>query len=230
MAADNPDVPAPPPLPSPAPPALENAPPIPYARQIGVISGASPQLSAEHLQQLAAARAAMRKISRAMAVARFDGGTIAFGAAITFMFSLGSISGMVIGAALGVIAFIELHSAARLKRLDPGSIRWLGLNQLALCGMLILYSLWSIYSELTGSGITGELKAVDPQLQQMMPGLDALARQMTLLVYGGVIVASLLAQGGMALYYFTRKKYLQTYLSQTPPWIVEMQKGGYFTL
>src|ERR1041385_7380348 len=148
MSADNPDVPAPPPL----PPALSpqsSLPAIPYARPVGVVTSGAAPLSPEHLQQLATARVAVRKIIRAAGVARFDGGTIAFCGAITIMLSLGSISGMLIGAALAVIAFIELHAAGRLKRLDPGSIRLLGLNQLALCGMLILYALWSIYSEFT---------------------------------------------------------------------------------
>ena len=34
------------------------------------------------------------------------------------------------------------------------------------------------------------------------------------------------AQGGTALYYFTREKHIRAYREQTPAWIVEFQQGG----
>ena len=47
---------------------------------------------------------------------------------------------------------------------------------------------------------------------------------MTLMVYGIVIVLTLLVQGLNARYYFVRVQQLQDYLAQTPKWIVDMQR------
>ena len=38
--------------------------------------------------------------------------------------------------------------------------------------------------------------------------------------------ADKVAQGGTALYYFSREKHIRAYREQTPAWIVEFQQGG----
>ena len=51
-----------------------------------------------------------------------------------------------------------------------------------------------------------------------------LARMISATVYVGLACVAVLAQGGTALYYFTREKHIRAYREQTPPWIVEMQR------
>jgi len=45
-------------------------------------------------------------------------------------------------------------------------------------------------------------------------------------LYGAMIAVALFAQGGLALFYFTRRKHIDAYLAKTPAWILAMQRGG----
>jgi hypothetical protein len=186
----------------------------------------TPALTEAHLRALADAAARARPVRRAAAVARFDGWAVATFAALTFLFSLGSAPGMLLGAAMGVIAFVELRGAARLARFDPGAARTLGRNQLALAAALIAYALFQIHAELTGAGAFAEVTASDPQLAGMLQPFEGLTRQVTLLTYGSLIAVALCAQGGLALYYFRRQRHVADYLAHTPPWVVAVQRAG----
>ena len=186
----------------------------------------APVLSEHHLRQLAAARLTGRKIGRAVAIARFDGWSIAVFAGLTLLFGFTSVAGVVMAAGLGVIAFFELRGAAALRRLEPAAARSMGINQLALGALLIGYALWRIYRELTGPGQYAEYAAADPQLGQMLAPIENLTRVVALAANAGLIAVSVLAQGGLAAYYFSRVKHIHAYLAQTPAWVVAVQKSG----
>ena len=187
---------------------------------------AAPALSLEHLQQLAAAQARGRRIGRAVAVARFDGWSVATFAFFTLLFGLTSVPGVLLGGLMGVVAFVELRAAAALKRLDPAAAKTLGTNQVALALLLAGYALWRIYGELTGPGQYAEIAATDAQLADMLAPVEDLTRMLSVAVYGGIIAFALFAQGGMALYYFTRGKHVRAYLAETPAWVVTVQRAG----
>lgn len=133
---------------------------------------------------------------------------------------------MLIGAAMGVIAWVELRGSKGLRRLDPGAAKMLGFNQVALGSVLIAYAGWSIYRELTGAGEYAVMAASDPQLGEMLKPVEGLTRLLALAVNLGIIVVSLIAQGSLSAYYFTRIGYIRAYVAQTPPWIVAVQKSG----
>ena len=40
------------------------------------------------------------------------------------------------------------------------------------------------------------------------------------------IVISIVLQGGTAIYYKSRRKYVEAYVRETPDWIVQMQRAG----
>lgn len=160
-------------------------------------------------------------------MAAFDGWTIAIFAALTFVCGLSSVSGIVMAAGMAIIACIELTGASRLRRLDPQAARMLGFNQLAFALLLVAYAIWSLYHELkSGGGMRAELAAVDPSAVEILKPFENLARQITLMVYGALIAVAVLAQGGTALFYFTRIKHIRAHLKQTPAWIVQMQRTG----
>ena len=56
--------------------------------------------------------------------------------------------------------------------------------------------------------------------------VEGLTRLITLAIYGGMIAVAVFAQGGLALYYFTRGKYVRAYVQQTPEWVLAVQKAG----
>ena len=188
--------------------------------------GTAPPLTEAHLRQLAEAANRARVIRRAASVARFDGWTVGAFAALTLLFSLGSVSGMLLGGAMAAVAAVELRAAARLRRFDARAAHTLALNQLALAATLILYALSQIHAELTGAGTFAAAAGSDPQLAQMLRPVEGLARLVTLFTYGGLIAVALLAQGGLALYYFRRRRHVIDYLARTPAWVIAVQRAG----
>ena len=184
-----------------------------------------PALSAEHLRQLAAARGSAGKIRRAISIARFDGGTIAAFAVLTLLFGLTSPVSLVLALGMGTVAFVELRAARQLRRLDPAAIRTLACNQLALGSLLILYAFFSIYNQFTGPGIYAEAAASDAVLADALRPFESLSRTLSLAVYALVILIAVFAQGGLALFYFSRSRHLRAYLRQTPPWIIHLHQA-----
>jgi hypothetical protein len=186
----------------------------------------APVLSEEHLRQLAAARKAARKLRRAIAVASFDGWTVGVFGALTLLTGLTDPSGLLMGAGMAAVAFVELRGAGRLRRLETGVTRTLGFNQLALAAIMIAYAVWRLHIEMSGVSPYQAYKSADPQLARMLQPIENLTHFIALVLYGAMIGVALFAQGGLALFYFTRGKHIDAYLAKTPAWIVAMQRGG----
>jgi hypothetical protein len=183
-------------------------------------------MSEEHLRQLAWARQAGRKVHRAAGVARFDAWTIAIFGVLTFLFGITDPPSAALGLAMGAVAFVEFRGCARLRALDSRAARTLGINQLVLASALIAYALWRLHVEMNGPGPFAEYKAVDPGIADMLKPYEGWVLQITKLVYLGIIVIALCAQGGMAVYYFTRRKHIDAYRAQAPQWILDLQRAG----
>ena len=92
----------------------------------------------------------------------------------------------------------------------------MGWNQLGLMGLVVAYSLWSIYVGLTD---TTELDALLKELEPMTGSLGELQTTLTLGVYGGAIICTIIYQGLNALYYFTRTKHLPSTVYEPVPGI-----------
>jgi hypothetical protein len=174
--------------------------------------------SPEHLAQLDAARVASKKIRRVIFVANFDGWGIAAFAAITLAFSLTTPSGIILGLGMGYIAYRELSGAAALKRLEPAACRRLAINQLIFSGLLILYFAWCLIDSLT--------TPTDPEILESGFLTAAQAHVAYAAFYATLMFASILFQGGTAWYYAWRAKAIEKYLTATPQWIIDYQRGG----
>jgi len=185
-----------------------------------------PPLTPDQLAQLTAARLAGRKIRRAVSVATFDGWTIAIFAALTFLCGLSSPATILLGLGMAVVSYVELTNAAKLRRVDPSAPRRLAFNQLALASMLILYALWSLHTQSDNKELQS-LIASEPAAAEMLKSLQPLVQRITVAIYASLIAVAILAQGGTALFYYTRTKHIQAYLAQTPPWILQLQKAGF---
>jgi hypothetical protein len=186
-----------------------------------------PQISPENLQQLQAAKRGMRKIRRAISTAIFDGWTVAVCGILTFLLGLGDLTSMALGAGLTTIGVIELYGAKRLKRLDQSAIDFLVWNQIALGSLLLIYAVWRTIDVLHHPATASSLGASDAQLEAAGLGnITHLEQSVMLAVYASLMVVAVFGQGSMALYYFTRRKHLQSYLAETPPWITQMQRVG----
>jgi hypothetical protein len=131
-------------------------------------------------------------------------------------------------AGLAAVAWNEFRGRERLRQFDPAGPSILGWNQLGLLALITVYCLWAIYSNLWGSeSIDAQLRA-NPELKAAFGSLDGLSQMVEPIVlafYGLVIALSTLFQGGNALYYFTRRKYVETYVRETPEWVIDLQRA-----
>src|SRR4051812_9877992 len=147
-------------------------------------------LSPQQLKELADARAAHKYIRRAVAVALFDGWTVAVFAITSCLCGIGSISSMVVGLALGGLAYIEIRGAGQLRRLDLSAPRRLGINQILLGTLLAMYSIWQIYTELHGPSAYAVLTQTDPHMGKR---IEDMARSLTVAIYGSLIIFAIFA-------------------------------------
>jgi hypothetical protein len=186
-----------------------------------------PSLTPENLRELQTAKQSLRKVRRAVNAAKFEGYTIAICGGLSFLFGIGSIGDMLGGMVLTAIGIIEITGAGRLGRLDVKGARIVAVNQLCLAALIFLYAVWSLHAE--AAHPASDLPDLSPSDVQALgsagDGAMDLTHEIMMLLYGSLIIAAI-AEAGMAAYYNSRGAYLQQYLSETPEWIVNMQKSG----
>jgi hypothetical protein len=217
---------------------MDHPPPIPYAspgtpRAVEAIPPTAPMPTSplEIQAQLAAAHLAAKKVHRLAGVATFDAWSIAICAVPSVICGVsGGASGLLLGVVMGVTAYVEFRGAAAIRRLDVTSPSRQAYNQLVLAGSIILYSLWCIHTADASGGLAAELQQAGMGNDLGALGgsgqLDSLNHSITWALYGGLILLTILFQGGMALYYFRRQETIAQYLAETPAWVVEMQRKG----
>lgn len=175
-------------------------------------------LNEDHYRELIAATNLVKPIRRASRVAGFNGWTVGFIAALSFPFAFFGFDGLAITVGLSTVALLEFWGRRKLLKLDPSAAAWLGWNQVGFLTLIIAYCLWMLLGE------TPNISA-NPELSQLLGANgQQLYETLNLVVYGGVIVLSVIFQGGNAIYYFTRRKYLVAYLQQTPQWVRDFFK------
>ena len=177
-------------------------------------------LTPDQLSTLADARHRARRVRRAALVAAISGWTLAVFAGLTLLSAIFSLSAVVVGAALAGIATLELRGAGRLRCFDLTAPRHLGLNQIALGVLVLIYCGWGIHSGLTAPS-PYEAHMGMAGMSDTLTSIDRLHRAVTVGVYGGVAIIGCLSCGLTSLYYFTRRKLIVSYLRETPAWVVE---------
>jgi len=175
-------------------------------------------LSREQQEALALATQRSKKILAAGKVATLNGWTLGVIGGVSILFGFFSLSGFIVGVSLVIVARNEFRGRALIRRLDPRGAMLLVKNQIGLIGVVIAYSLWSIYS--TIANVSSETT----QLEELAGLPSGLVTDLTVMVYGVVIVLTLLVQGLNARYYFMRIQQLKDYVDQTPAWIIDMQR------
>jgi hypothetical protein len=187
-----------------------------------------PPLSDSHHRELALAAQRSRSIQSAARVANFNAWTTAILAALSAPFALFSLAGIVVFVGLAVVAWNEFRGRRRMLDYDPAGASILGWNQVGLLALISVYCLWAIYSNLWGSGSIESQWRANPQLGAAfgsLGGMSELVKPIILAFYGTVIALTAIFQGGNALYYFTRRKYLETYVRETPAWVIDLQRA-----
>ncbi len=184
-------------------------------------------LSQSQLREVGAARDRAGKIYKAAAVAKFNGWMTGIVAACSAPFALFSLSGFLVTVALSLVTYNEFKGRRRLLQFDRDSPAFLGWNQVGFLALIILYCTWMLGVGLTSEDpFLAELKA-NPEIQAVFGSpveLDQTYRLLVVAFYGAVIVLSVVFQGLSALYYFSRRKYVEAYLRDTPEWVLDLQR------
>lgn len=115
----------------------------------------------------------------------------------------------------------------KMRRAETGAAGHLGWNQVALVGVITFYCLLQMASfspeEMKAAALSPEVRSLSAALPGMMAGIDKMVETWApYAVYGFyslLIVVSIGFQGGMALYYFSRRKYVEAFNRETPAWV-----------
>ena len=199
----------------PASPAVRTPPPMPAAPG---------PLSAEQLDELAAANLRARKALGASKVAAFNGWAAGIMAALCLPFAIGGPSALIMAGVLACVSWNEFRGRRQVKAFDVRGPRRLGWNQVAFMIAVCLYAVWRIHGVLTGPQLYAEEMERMPQLRPTLGSISDLQRTITLAVYGGLLVGTIVFQGMTAAYYFTRTRHVREYLRRTPEWVVDLQR------
>jgi hypothetical protein len=184
----------------------------------------SGQLSPELRRELALARDRTKVIRKAASVAAFNGWVTAVIAALSAPFAPFSLVGFLVTCGLALVAYNEFRGRKRLLAFDPSTATLLGWNQLGFLAMISAYCGLMLFTNL--NSFSSQLEA-KPELEQALGSLDefeGLYRLVVIGLYGTVFVLSVIFQGLNALYYFTRRKYIEAYLRETPAYVQEIER------
>ncbi len=209
-------------------PVLESPPTLPAGAR--PLSGQTAQpLTETHFQVIRQAVAARRPVQKAARVARGSALTLLVIAALGLPLALafpGWLAWLMVGG-IGIIGMVEYVGAGRMRKGLPSAAGLLGLNQLALLVLVSGYCLfqmagfWSVRTEsgLLPTELRGQLSAAPEVAAQLDQALRVWTPPAVIGFYLLVIILSAAVQGGMAFYYFTRKRHLEQALAITPGWV-----------
>ena len=138
-----------------------------------------------------------------------------------------NLSSYAVAGAICLVGWLELRGSQQMSQAIPQSAKRLGFNQLAFMALILLYAIWQMLRfSLEGAKDVLISPDVQSQLSQLGAMQDAVNEQLEVWaplvvygLYGSLIVLSVLFQGGLALYYFTRSNYLVHFNQTTPKWI-----------
>ena len=193
---------------------------VKYARPALTADAAGPLASADYAA-VRQALAARRPVQRAARIARASAiSTLLIGAiSLPIVVLSPSWMGAVATVALFTVGAIEYRGADLLSKAQLRAASLLARNQLLLLGLVVLYCVGQIVRAQQappGGMLSAETRA---QVADLIPNLDQMVRDWVIFGYGLVILLSLACQGGLAWYYFTRRRYLRDIQNATPPWI-----------
>ena len=207
----------------------QQPPPLPRTAQ----APSEAPLTDEHLDQLAQAKLRARKVHKAGGVAMFNGCVLAVFSGFSLLFALiglmfgeVDIIGLGMGAGLALLAWNEFRGRAMLRRFELDGCHVLGWNQLILMTMVTVYAAWMLAEAIWGPSPYDEAIAGESMLAGSLGSINELYKTISMAIYGALIAGTLIFQGINALYYFTRRKHVEAYLSETPQWVVELQRRG----
>ena len=160
-------------------------------------------------------------LRRVLKFSRLNGWSVAIFAGVCALVSLALLDP--IGVAVCVLVLmgglLEVHGSRRLRRREADGVRWLVRSQLVVLGVIWTYAVTRLASfdeGLVRDLITPELLSALRELGLTQEDILPLIRQFFYLLYGSVMAATLIYQGGLALYYHRRAAAVEAALRAPP--------------
>lgn len=208
---------------------MANEPAIPTAIPPAVATGAPENPSPLTQEQHAALRkgaAAHRVIRRAATTAYFSAGSTLIVAilAVPFLVLFRDWVGGVAAMLVVGVGIVEYLGHRRFKRADRSACAMLAMNQLALLGIVGVYCAARVLTFLFSDAAL----VIPPETQKQLndaglnldvAGIQKLLMVLILVIYSAFFVLSIFFMGGMAIYYWTRRKSIDAYHASTPGWV-----------
>lgn len=192
----------------------------PQARPIPSAEPVSPLNEADY-QAIRRAAVAHRPVRNAARIAMTSAFTILVVAALAVPFVVLSpgIANLVIAAGLGIIGYLEYAGARKMRRGLPEAASHLGWNQVVFIALICVYCLVRMFDVSADSYISPEDRNQLSQVPELTSIFENTIPSMVRAFYLLVMLLSIILQGGLAWYYFTRRRHLEALQRSTPAWI-----------
>jgi hypothetical protein len=170
-------------------------------------------------------------LRRVLKISRLDGWSVAIFAGVCTLVSLALLDPVGIAVCLLVMlgGLLEVRGQRMLSRRDADGMRWLVRSQLVVLGVIWTYAatrLVSFDEGLVREMITPDMRSSLGELGLTPEDILPLVRRFFYLLYGSVMAATLIYQGGLALYYHRRTAAVQEALRAPPPVLPEAEANA----
>jgi hypothetical protein len=194
-------------------------------------------LSPRQLEQLSEAHKRTKEVLVAINLANFNFWSFAICAVLSLVVLFFYRTGLVVAVCLTVLAYNEFKGGKRLRNFEPKGGLLLFYNQLGCFVLIALYCLWQIatcYLNPTPFDEPAQLNSIISQVlsssgisdSELDPGqMNQLYRSYITFFYVAIIALSGVFQGLCAWTYYRRYRLLETFLRQTPRWIISVLKA-----
>jgi len=164
---------------------------------------------------------AEKTLKRVLAVSRFNGWSVIIFASLGILLTLllGDWLGTIIGGLAAVSGWMEVRGHKKLRQRDPDGMKWLVRSQLLLLSVILVYCasrLGSFDADTAMGNLTPDMEAVLKESGLERGDILPMVRMAFFATYLTVTVVTLIYQGGMALYYRSRTRFVTEALT-TPP-------------
>ncbi|MFT7463471.1 MAG: hypothetical protein ACI9EF_001815 [Pseudohongiellaceae bacterium] len=173
-----------------------------------------------------------RPLARGAGLAKASGNLLIFSALFSVLIgafglatgdTAGGGSTLAIGLLLFLLGMSERSGGTELAALNPSAPKRLALNQVAL--LLLVGAGCFLGTQDTGAAGAASIDTtgLPPEMASKMTAeIESLAPLLIYGVYGIMFGISLLCQGSMALYYITRRKTIEAFHEDLPPWVTDV--------
>ena len=164
---------------------------------------------------------AQKALKRVIGLSRLNGWSVViFGGLGTLLaLALGDWSSGAIGLLIAGFGWLEVHGNGLLRKRDPGGMKWLVRSQLLVLALILAYCssrLGSFDAETALASLTPDMEAMLKEAGLTRADILPLLHQMFLALYLSVALASLVYQGGLALYYRSKTRLVTEALTVPP--------------